>query len=120
MQNEVIKYHLLEEQDLLKACRIETFRSSGKGGQHVNKTESAVRIVHLPTGITASCQNNRSQNRNKQVCLERLREKLKRYEKDEKPRVPTKIPRREKEKRLSEKKRRSQLKEQRKRPDEDD
>jgi protein subunit release factor A len=104
------------DEELLSQCRVETFMAGGKGGQHQNRTESGVRLVHLPTGVTVTSRAERSQHRNKALALTRLRERLERRNRRAKPRIPTSVPRGEKEKRLQEKRQKSRTKRLRKPP----
>ena len=104
---------------LLAQCRVETFRSGGPGGQHQNTTDSGVRLTHVPTGIRATARKGRSQHRNRALALERLRSKLEEANRTPTPRESTRVPRRERKKRLEEKRVRSRTKQLRKPPDSD-
>lgn len=108
------------DDDLLRECKVETFRASGPGGQHVNKTESAVRLRHLPSGVVVSSQQERSQHRNKAICLEKLREKVARLNYKQPKRVPTRQPRSAKNRTLEAKAHRAQIKRLRSKPPADD
>lgn len=113
---------LIPEDDdaLLAECRVETFRAGGPGGQHQNTSETGVRLVHLPTGVRAVARDARSQHRNRKLALERLRERLEALNETPEERIPTKVPKRSKRKRLEDKRRRSRKKELRKPPDIDE
>jgi|TARA_Y100001949_G_scaffold173047_1_gene178014 protein subunit release factor A len=108
------------DEDLLKECNVDTFRAGGKGGQHLNKTESAVRMTHLPTGTVVSCQDERSQYQNKRKCLLQLRGKLVALNYRPPKRIPTRKPRSAKEKILETKRKQSQKKQLRQKPEMDD
>ena len=98
------------DQDLLRECEVDTFRSSGPGGQHVNKTESAVRIRHVPSGVVVTSQQERSQHQNKALCLRKLRERIEKLNYRPTKRVPTRVPRSARNRTLEEKARRSRIK----------
>ncbi|MFZ4100274.1 MAG: peptide chain release factor-like protein [Chlamydiia bacterium] len=81
------------DEALLAECRVDTFRSSGPGGQHVNVTDSAVRLTHLPTGIVVTSQRERSQLLNRQECLHKLRMAVDKLNYVKPRRLATRIPR---------------------------
>ncbi len=81
------------DEDLFAQCDFEAFRSSGKGGQHVNKTDSAVRLYHRPTSIVVTSRESRSQWQNRYACLRKLRERIAELNREEKPRKATRKPR---------------------------
>lgn len=108
------------DDELLAQCRVETFRAGGPGGQHQNTTESAVRLVHLPTGVRATSREERSQHRNRAIALERLRARLEKRNRVEAPRVATRVPASEKRKRREAKRRKGATKRLRRRPEPED
>jgi|SRR5687767_1864205 len=108
------------DEDLLRECEVQTFRSSGPGGQHVNKTESAVRLRHLPSGVVVTSRQERSQHRNKALCLQRLRRKIAQMNYRPAKRVLTRLSRAAKNRTLEEKARRSRIKRLRSKPSPDE
>ncbi|HZB47113.1 MAG TPA: peptide chain release factor-like protein [Pyrinomonadaceae bacterium] len=108
------------DEDLLRECEVETFRASGPGGQHVNKTESAVRLRHLPTGLVATSRESRSQHQNKAACLRKLRAQAEQLNRRPAKRVPTRVPRSAKNRTLEAKARRSRVKRLRGKPSADE
>jgi protein subunit release factor B len=105
---------------LKNEVEITAFRSSGPGGQHKNKTESAIRIKHLPTGIIVVATESRSQIKNRELAWQRLLEKLAKRRQKRKPRLQTQPSRLAKEKRLAQKTRLSLKKQTRQKSWEDD
>lgn len=105
------------DQALLAECDVETFRASGPGGQHVNRRETAVRIRHRPTGIVVTNQDERSQFRNKQIALERLRKKLEERSRPSRIRIATSVPWRVRRSIREFKRRRARKKHLRRKPD---
>ena len=108
------------DSELLGQCRVDVFRSGGKGGQHQNVTESGVRLTHLSTGIVVVSRRFRSQLANKRKALVTLRKTLAALRKPKKKRIPTRPPRRARERRLSLKQRHSSKKTLRRKPRVDD
>lgn len=96
-----------DDETLLAECDVTAFRASGSGGQHVNTTDSAVRLVHLPTGITVTSQQERSQYLNKQICLKKLRLIVEKLNYRKPKRIPTKMSKATKEENLKKKQKHS-------------
>lgn len=95
---------------LARQCRFEFYRSSGPGGQHRNKVETAVRVVHVPTGLKAQAAERRSKEQNRRKALERLALKIEARSRSPRPRIPSRKPAVLREKELDEKKRASEKK----------
>jgi len=104
------------DEALLGECEVQVFRGTGPGGQGVNTTDSAVRLIHRPTGIVVVCRQERSQLRNKSACVRRLRERIAYAQRPVRKRVPTKPSAGAKARRLAEKSQVSAKKSARRRP----
>ena len=107
-------------EELKSQCDVETYRASGPGGQHRNKTESAVRMTHRPSGIVRVATEHRSQLRNRVLALERIWRALEARRRKPKPRVPTRPGKAAEQRRLAEKQMASEKKLARRRPASDD
>jgi peptide chain release factor 1 len=95
--------HLLSDEALLAQCEVQAHRAGGPGGQHRNKAETAVRLVHLPTALVVEGKDERSRTQNLRIALGRLREKLRKRAYRPPPRHKTKPTRASKERRLESK-----------------
>ena len=100
----------IERESLEREIEIDTYRASGPGGQHVNKTNSAIRFTHLPSGVVVIAQDSPSQFRNREIAFERLIERLKKLNHVPKKRLATKPTRASKERRIEAKKTRATVK----------
>lgn len=102
--------YALDRTTLRREVRVDTYRAPGPGGQHVNRTESAVRLVHVPSGVVVTASDTRSQLRNREIAFDRLVERLERLNRVPRKRVPTRVPRAAKIRRLESKRRRGETK----------
>lgn len=104
------------DDELLALCEVQTFRASGKGGQHINTTNSAVRIIYRPLNLAVTCQEERSQLLNKKRCLEKLRQRIAQLNYKRPKRISTRISRSQKERDLDNKSKQSDKKRLRRKP----
>ena len=114
------RYARLSDEDLARQCEAEAFHAAGPGGQGVNTTDSAVRMRHLPTGITVTSREQRSQLQNRQSCLRKIRQQLELRARRPKVRKATKPSKAARQRRLDAKHRRSDVKSSRRKPGFDD
>jgi ribosome-associated protein len=114
------RFARLSDEDLARQCEAEAFHASGPGGQGVNTTDSAVRMRHLPTGITVTSREQRSQLQNRQSCLRKIRQQLELRSRRPKVRKATKPSKAARQRRLDAKHRRSDVKSNRRKPGFDD
>ena len=99
-----------DRETLKQECEVEAFRASGPGGQHVNRTESALRVYHPPSGVVVIAQDSPSQHRNREIAFDRLAEALEKLNVVPKKRVPTRPTKGSKERRLESKRSRAGVK----------
>ena len=112
--------YALDRETLETEVRLDAYRASGPGGQHVNKTSSAIRLTHLPSGVVVIAQDSPSQFRNKERAFERLIARLEKLNHVPKKRVPTKPSRAAKQRRIETKKTRGTIKAARGKPAHDE
>lgn len=107
----------MSDERIARDCEVQVFRATGPGGQGVNTTDSAVRMRHVPTGIVVVSREERSQLRNKERCIEKIRDICRRRGRPPRPRKKTRVPAGQKRRRLEDKRARGQVKQLRRRVD---
>lgn len=118
MSDEVADPEVPDLEQLEREVEFTAYQASGPGGQHRNRTFSAIRAKHLPTGIVVTASDSRSQLRNRKIALDRLRERLIEHFHEDPPRVPTKKSRSTREREKRQRQRESEKKNLRKKPEE--
>lgn len=107
----------MSDEQIARDCEVQVFRATGPGGQGVNTTDSAVRMRHVPTGIVVVSREERSQLRNKERCIEKIRDICRHRGRPPRPRKKTRVPAGQKRRRLEDKRARGQVKQLRRRVD---